>query len=212
LFGDFLNLDGHTLVKFTLIGASATLLVSLCYLLVLGYYWIWWLRDVSAFSLLSISLIYIVSVRNVEHVSGSYRDIVYSVLYCAAFLFTYEILYHFTWPIYLDYFHYPYGLELANFEYLALYMPLVVVPLYLMRKYIRFTRLSLVFASAFGIFWALWILVGFPQFFTIGTFYYPPFVAITDYRNTSLFLNYGSKLVLAGLFISLVSFHPVRRL
>lgn len=162
----------------------------------------------SAFSLLSISSIYIASVRNVERALGSYRAIVYSVLYCVAFLFTYEILYHFTWPIYLDYFHYPYGIELVNLEYFAWYLPLVVIPLYLMRRYVRSTWFSLGFASAFGVFWTAWILIGFPQYFTVGTLYYSPFVSITDYRNTSLFLNYGSKLVLAGLFISLV-FHPL---
>jgi hypothetical protein len=199
-----LNLDRHALVNLTLLGASGAVVVSLYYILVLRYYWIAWLNGVSPFSLLSISLIYMASVRSNESALGASRTIVYSALYCVAFLFSYEIVYHFTWPVYLDYFHYSYGVDLSNLEYLVLGLPLVFVPLYLMRDRIRFTKISVGFALAFVAAWGVWILTGFPQYFTLGTFYYPPIIPISNYWNASLILNFGSKLILAGLFFSMV--------
>jgi hypothetical protein len=162
------------------------------------------LGGISAFSLLSISLIYTVSVRSNERVLGASRAIAYSALYCVAFLSSYELVYHFTWPVYLDYFRYPYGVNLSNLEYLAWHLPLVIIPAYLMRNRIRITRISYGFALAFVMIWSAWILAGFPQYFALGTFYYQPIVSMSDYWSASLVLNFGSKLVFAGLFISMV--------
>ena len=203
-FQDALNLDRHAIVNLTLAGAAGAALVSFYYILVLRYYWITWLNGMSPFSLLSISLIYTASVRNNEGTLGASRTIIYSGLYCGAFLLSYEIVYHFTWPVYLDYFHYPYGVNLTNLEYLALRLPLVIVPLYLMRDSVRIARVSVGLALAFVVTWTVWILTGFPQYFTLGTLYYQPIISISDYWNASLVLNFGSKLVLAGFFLSTV--------
>jgi hypothetical protein len=202
-----LNFDRHALVSLTMVAAAGSTSVSLFYILILRYYWLPWLNNSSAFSLLSVSLIYMASASSNESDLGAARTIIYSALYCVAFVSSYELLYHFTWPVYLDYFGYPYGVNFSNLAYLAVFLPLVIIPLYLIRTRIRITKFTIAFVIVFVVIWAAWILTGFPQYFTIGTFYYRPFFSVSDYWNESLVLNYGSKMVLAGLFLSMVYSH-----
>jgi hypothetical protein len=134
--------------------------------------------------------------------------IVFAILFPAAFLWTYEIIYHFSFPPSPG----PFSLtELGiNLRYLAT-AGLPIIPLILLRKELTFKRISAILLGIFAVMWVFWLLYGYPQYFINGALnggkwliYSPPVLRDTDPWDTSLFLNFGSKTVLAVFFASIL--------
>jgi hypothetical protein len=160
------------------------------------------LGDISTVSLGSVCFLYLLMETRLERDSvptGS--SIVLALLYADVFLQTYEVLYHFTYPVYLNYFRPPF-LNPADLRYIA-FEALLLSPILLVRRQVRLSWLSAALAALFVSIWAVWMLYGFPQYFTNDTYYYEVLTAASRH-NTALVLNFGSKTVLALLFASLV--------
>jgi len=180
------------------------LLASLV-LLAGGQLWIGALGDISTVSFGSVSFLYLLMETRLENDSvPTTSSVVLAVLYANVFLQTYEVLYHFTFPVYLNYFRPPF-LSPADLRYIA-FEALLLSPIVLVRKQVRFGWLSAGLAALFVAVWAAWILYGFPQYFTNDTYYFRVLTAESR-RNTALVLNFGSKTVLALLFASLIRRH-----
>ncbi len=132
------------------------------------------------------------------------ESIVLAILFVNVFLQTYELIYHFTFPVYLNYFRLPF-LNGDAIRYIVLEV-IMLLPLLLVMKNLKMRRLSLMFVFIFAIVWAEWILCGFPQYFSVG-YFYPVFLPAVDPYHLSLYLNFGSKVVLACFFASLLQTH-----
>jgi hypothetical protein len=168
-----------------------------------GRLWIGALGDISTFSVGSVCFLYLLMETRLEKDSvGVGQSIVLAVLYANVFAQTYEVLYHFTFPVYLDYFKPPY-LDGADLRYLAL-EGVMLAPVVLVKKQIRLGVASLALALAFAVVWAVWIMYGYPQYFTTDLFYQQTLAAKGNLRDLSLILNFGSKVILALFFGSLI--------
>ena len=129
--------------------------------------------------------------------------IVFGILFPAAFLATYEIIFHFSFlPA-------PGSNDLQflgeSLRYLAT-EGVVLLPLIFLRKNLAFTRMSATLLVIFAAMWIVWLLYGFPQYFISGNglTYTPILFKTTDTWHTSLFYNFGSKTVFAVFFASLL--------
>ncbi len=79
----------------------------------------------------------------------------------------------------------------------------MVIPLILMRKDLSFKKTSAYALSAFVACWAIWMLFGFPQYFS-SQYFIPPVLHSSDPYHLSIFLNYASKVILAIFFVTLL--------
>jgi len=182
------------------VAAVLALLYSL-YLITLQNYWVAPLGDVSPFSLGSASVLYLLSQYKFSRDGwGRVDSMALGVLFANAFLQTYEIVYHFTFPIYSLSFPFIQGSDL-RFLIVTLAM---VVPLVIMRKDLSFRRSSAYVLVAFALSILVWVLFGFPQYFS-STYYIPPVLHTSDPYRLSLLLNYVSKVILACFFITLLN-------
>ena len=165
--------------------------------------WIGSLGDISTFSVGSMCLLYLLMETRLERDSvGVAQSIVLAVLYANVFAQTYEVLYHFTFPVYLNYLKPPF-LDGADLRYLAL-EGVMLAPIVLVLKQLRLGRASLVLAASFALVWAVWVMYGYPQYFTTDLFYQQALAIKGNLRDLSLVLNFGSKTILALFFGSLV--------
>ena len=170
--------------------------------IVLGQYWIACLGNISSFSLLALALIYLTAESSLTHAGlGRIEAMVLSVLFANGFLQSYEIIYHFSFPVYFNHFNPPF-LDGDGIRYLIERF-LSILPIALIRRQLSFGRLSLVSLLLFMVLWGIWILCGFPQYFAEDAFY-PIIIRASDKYALSLMLNFGSKLVLAVFYISLL--------
>lgn len=182
------------------IGAFVGLAVSLV-LIILGQYWIAPLGGVTSFSIAAFSGLYLVMNRRLSKDGVSKGlSIVLSILYVNVFVQAFELVYHFTFPVYFYYFRPPF-FGGNDVRYLLLEV-IMILPIFLVRKQLRFGLLSKVFAIAFVGVWTIWILFGFPQYFS-NSLYYPQILTSPDPYRLSLSLNFGSKSLLAFFFGSL---------
>jgi hypothetical protein len=127
------------------------------------------------------------------------QAVVLAILFANAFLQAYEITYHFTFPVYLNYFRFPF-LNGDGIRFLFL-DGIMLLPLVLIKKYLSLTRLTWLLLVIFLLVWGAWILYGFPQYFAEG-YYFPRLLETSDPFHTSLYLNFGSKALLACFFAS----------
>jgi hypothetical protein len=177
-------------------------LVLSIYLILEGELWIGILGGVSSISIAIVSGLYVVTEYCLSRSGRApVESIVLAVLFVNVFLQTYELVYHFTFPVYLNYFRPPF-LNGDAIRYIVLEV-IMLLPLLLVRKNIKLRRLSVMFVFIFILVWAEWILCGFPQYFS-GGYFYPIFIPTNDPYHLSLYLNFGSKVVLAGFFASLL--------
>jgi len=172
------------------------------YLIVVrGELWIGLLGGVSSISVAMMGVLYILTeYRLSKSGAAPVESIVLAALFVNVFLQSYELIYHFTFPVYLNYFKLPF-LNGAGIRYIAL-EAVMLLPLLLVRKNLGMRRLSMMFVFIFAIVWAEWILCGFPQYFS-SNYFYPVLLPTNDPYNLSIYLNFGSKIVLAGFFASL---------
>ncbi len=177
-------------------------LVASIVLVLAGKLWVSALGGVSAVSLGCVcGLYYLMCSRLRQDGMGRGQSMVLAVLFANVFAQTYEVVYHFTFPVYFNYFSPPF-FSGADVRFAAL-EAVVMMPVFLVRRHLRFGRLSALLLLLFAGIWSVWILYGFPQYFAVGTFY-PRVLSSADPYHLSLLLNFGSKTVLALLFGSLV--------
>jgi hypothetical protein len=135
-------------------------------------------------------------------------SIIFGILFPAAFLSTYEIIYHFSFlPSPTSSILSQLG---ADLRYLAT-EGVVILPLILLRKSLVFRRISGALLIIFGAIWIVWLLYGFPQYYISGM-PYPPVLKTSDPWHTSLFYNFGSKTVLAVFFASILKMSYAKEL
>jgi hypothetical protein len=98
------------------------------------------------------------------------------------------------------------GIRYLLIEFLA------ICPIILMRKHLSFKKWTQALIIFFAAVWIVWILYGFPQYFVEG-YFYPTILRTGNPFSLALTLNFGSKIILAMFFISLLdSWHPLSSL
>jgi len=167
------------------------------YRIVLRQFWIGFLGGTSPFTLGSVAILYLLSEYTLSGEGVEQTDaMILSILFAYAFVETFELIYHFSFPIYIA----RAGGEEIRFLILH---GTVILPVFLLRKHFSYDRLSKVLLSLFIFIWVVWILYGFPQYFVDG-YYYPKVFKTEDPFTLSLVLNFTSKTVLAAFFASLL--------
>jgi len=185
-------------------GARAACLLAIGYSLYLIYlqnFWIAPLGSISSFSLASAAVLYLLSQYQFARDGWSKVDsIVLGALFASAFLATYNIIYHFTFPIYSSSFPFILGSDL-KFLIIELAM---AIPVFLVRKNLSFKRSSLYALVAFAASMILWILFGFPQYYS-GQYFVTPLIRMSDAYHVSLIFNFSSLVIFASFFATLLN-------
>lgn len=166
-----------------------------------GRIWVVQIGSISSISLASTSVIYAVSQYRFQSVGYSeLKSMVLGVLFANAFLQCYEIVYGLTWGLSALISDPPVtGTEVRTF----LLWLVMASPIILVREHLRFKRTSAALLGATGVVWLAWILYGFPQYYVSG-YFFPQVLETTDPYHLSLWLNFGSKALLAALFVSML--------
>jgi len=190
--------------------ASISAVVISTIMIVLRQYWIEALGNMSPFSLGSAALVYLLSEKSLTEARTSWFDaIILSILYSNVFLQSYELIYHFSYPVYLNYFKPPFLLgEDLRYSILG---SLQILPVFMLRRHLSFKKTSIAAMVVFASIWIVWILYGFPQYFS-NDYFYPRIFKTDDPFVTSLLLNFSSKPILALFFISLLEAGAVNSL
>lgn len=171
-------------------------------LVAVGQFWVGALGNISPVSIGAVCGLYVLADRRFEKDGVSRgQSIILAVLFANAFVQSFEVIYHFTFPVYLNYLKPPF-LNGDDIRYLAL-EGVMLLPALLVRKHLRFGFLSTLLISFFAFGWVLWVLYGFPQYFAEGLFY-PQILPASDPYHLSLLLNFGLKAILALFFASLL--------
>jgi hypothetical protein len=168
-------------------------------------YWVDNVGGVSAFTLGCVSGLYLLSENTLTKNLHTPDSVILSILYAASFVTSYEVIYHFTFPVYLNYLHPPF-LGGQEIRYLVT-NGVIILPVFLMTKHLKVKRTGLILLTAFVATWTTWILYGFPQYFA-NDYYYPIFLKTEDPYTLSLTLNFGSKVLLAAFFGSCLTPRP----
>jgi hypothetical protein len=188
-------------------------------LLAQGNVWVVQVGSVSAVSIASVSVIYVMSQYRFR--SSGYADLsslVLGVLFANAFLQCYEIVYSLTWDLsgvvkVLGGFTYDPPSSFTGTDLRMLLLWLVMAsPILLVRQHLRFSALSAVLLSLTGVVWLVWVLYGFPQYYLTG-YFFPQVLKTADSYGLSLWLNFGSKALMAAFFVSILEpLNALRRL
>ncbi len=183
---------------------AAALLVFLAALVLTyeGRLWVTPIGDVSSISVGSVSVIY--ALGEYRFRNSGYSDtksVVLGVLFANAFLQCYEVIYGLTFALaaVLNDPPTPTGADVRTF---VLWL-VMISPILLVHDYLRFRWTSALLLTLTGAVWVLWVLYGFPQYYYSGY----PFAQVlktSDPFHLSLWLNFGSKALLAAFFVSLL--------
>lgn len=127
------------------------------------------------------------------------------ILFCS--VFGWEAIFHYTFPIYLNYFKFPFiNLQVSN-----AYLPIgIFLAWFIAYQYkqgsIYISKYVKVCFLLFITLFIFWILNGFPQFFKLGVIYYSDIINIglKDSYLGILFLNYLDKILFSLIFIFLL--------
>ena len=182
------------------LAAIAGLLVSVI-LVALGQYWVAAFGGISSVSFGGACGLYILAYENFKTDTGKGQSIVLAILFANVCLQTYEVVYHFAFPVYFNYFKPPYFVT-DDVRYLA-FEGTMLLPIVLVRRRLKFGPWSKILLTFFALIWAVWILSGFPQYFVTG-YFYPTVLPAPDPYRLSLVLNFGSKAILILFFASLL--------
>jgi hypothetical protein len=167
-----------------------------------GQIWVVQVGSVSSISLASVSVVYALSQYRFKSVGYTeMKSIVLGVLFANAFLQCYELAYGLTWGLSALTYDPPSltGTELRTF----LLWLVMISPVFLVHEHLRFKRASAALLSLTVAVWAVWILYGFPQYYLSG-YFFPQVLKTSDPYHLSLWLNFGSKALLAVFFVSLL--------
>jgi len=183
------------------VAASFALLASLVWTLE-GQLWVAQIGDVSSISVGSVSVIYVLSQYRFKSVGYTeMKSIVLGVLFANAFLQCYELIYGLTFSlsaIVRD----PPALTGTDVRTFLLWL-IMISPILLVHEHLRFKWTSAALLSLTGAVWVVWILYGFPQYYYSG-YAFAQVLKTSDPFHLSLWLNFGSKALLAVFFVSLL--------
>jgi hypothetical protein len=179
------------------------IIVSL-YLIAQHQFLVYSLGGLSSISLGSVGALFILSDYSFSKPGGMDRlnSMIFAILFCGGFLWIYEVIYHFSFPIT------PVTIsEVGNAaRYLAI-AALPILPLVLLRQRLAFTKISAALLSIFILMWVFWFLYGFPQYTYCcnGNWYtWSPILKTSNPWDTSLLFDFGSKTILAVCFASIL--------
>jgi len=167
-----------------------------------GQIWVGQVGDVSSISLASVSVIYVLGQYRFRSVGYTeMKSIVLGVLLANAFLQCYELIYGLTWGLSALLSDPPTvtGTDLRTF----LLWIVMISPILLVHEHLSFKRTSAALLSLTGAVWVVWILYGFPQYYLSG-YFFPQVLKTSDPFHLSLWLNFGSKALLAVFFVSML--------
>jgi hypothetical protein len=178
-------------------GALAGLVVSLV-LIVEGQLWVGALGDVSAVSVGCVCVLYPASQYRFRHGGyGNLDSIILGILFSNAFLQSYEVIYNFTFA--LD----PPSVIGTEARMIVLWA-IMISPILLVRKQLRFRWPSATLLLLLALIWITWVLYGYPQYYLPSYYVLPTILKTQDAFHLSLWLNFGTKALLAALFVSLL--------
>ncbi len=167
-----------------------------------GQIWVGQVGDVSSVSLASVSVIYVLGQYRFRSVGYSImKSVVLGVLLANAFLQCYELAYGLTWGL-SGLLSDPPTLTGTDVRTFLLWV-VMISPILLVHEHLRFKRTSALLISLTGAVWVVWILYGFPQYYLSG-YFFPQVLKTSDPFHLSLWLNFGSKALLAVFFVSLL--------
>ena len=191
----------HRFVLGSYVGAFVVFLASLA-LTFEGRLWVSQLGDVSSVSLASVSVIYVLSQHRFRSVGYSEaKSVVLGVLFANAFLQVYELIYGLTFVLSGTLAGSP-SISGTQARTIVLWI-IMISPVLLVREHLTFNRTSGALLAVLGAVWVTWMLYGFPQYYYSG-YAFPQILMTTDSFHLSLWLNFGSKALLAALFVSLL--------
>jgi hypothetical protein len=167
-----------------------------------GRLWVVQIGAVSSISVGSVSVIYALSQYRFKSVGYTgMKSIVLGVLFANAFLQCYELIYGLTFSlsaIMSD----PPTLTGTDVRTFLLWL-IMISPIFLVHEHLRFKWSSAALLSLIGAVWVVWILYGFPQYYYSG-YAFAQVLTTSDPFHVSLWLNFGSKALLAVFFVSLL--------
>jgi hypothetical protein len=201
------------MMRAVILASYVAALIVFCASLILiarGQIWVVQVGSVSAVSIGSVSAIYVVSQYRFRSVGyADLSSLVLGVLFANAFLQCYEIVYSLTWDLSgvvkaVGGFAYDPPSSFTGTDLRMLLLWLVMAsPLLLVRQHLRFSALSAVLLSLTGVVWLVWVLYGFPQYYLTG-YFFPQVLKTADPYGLSLWLNFGSKALMAAFFVSVL--------
>ncbi len=167
-----------------------------------GQIWVGQVGDVSSVSLASVSVIYVLSQDRFRRAGYTeMKSIILGVLFANAFLQCYELAYGVTWGLSALASDPP---TLTGTDVRTFLLWLVMIsPILLVREHLRVRWASTALLSLTGAVWVLWILYGFPQYYVAG-YFFPQVLRTSDPFHLSLWLNFGTKALLALFFVSML--------
>ena len=167
-----------------------------------GQLWVGQIGDVSSISVGSVSVIYVLSQYRFKSVGYSgMKSIVLGVLFANAFLQCYELIYGMTFSL-SALLSDPPTLTGTDVRTFLLWL-IMISPILLVHEHLRFKWTSAALLSLTGAVWVVWILYGFPQYYYSG-YAFAQVLKTSDPYHLSLWLNFGSKALLAVFFVSLL--------
>lgn len=189
--------------EWTLRALAIVAIIFALTVLALHQFLIYTLGYISTISLASAGALFILAEYSFNKYEGLSKldSIIFGILFPAAFLETYEIIYHFSFT------------PAPHFNTLAVIgggirflvtNGVVILPFVYLRRSLKFRRSSAIILAIFAALWLVWLLYGYPQYYSSGPMYYPPVLKTSNYWDTSLILNFGSKAVLAIFFASIL--------
>jgi len=181
--------------------AAAAFIVALV-LTYQGAIWVGPLGGVSSVSVGSVAVIYAI---------GQYRfkdtgfpeatSAVLAVLFADAFLQVYEVLYNLTFGL-ASVVNDPVTVSGTEVRMLLLW-GIMILPAYLVLGSLRLKRLGVAALALTAILWVVWILYGFPQYY-LTSYSFHQYLLTDNSFYVSLWLNFGTKALLAVFFVSLL--------
>ena len=197
------RLDGPT--HLVVLGSYFAALLAFGISLVLtfeGQLWVVPLGDVSSISVGSVAVIYALSQYRFKSAGCTeMKSIVLGVLFANAFLQCYELVYGLTFSL-SAVLNDPIAVTGTDVRTFLLWL-IMISPILLVHENLRFRWTSAILLSLLGAVWVVWILYGFPQYYYSG-YAFVQVLNTTDPFHLSLWLNFGSKVLMAVLFVSLL--------
>lgn len=192
---------GRSLVLCSYLAALLVFLLSLA-LTVEGSLWVTQIGDVSSISVGSVAVIYAFGQHRFRRGGyGEGKAVVLGVLFANAFLQCYEVLYGLTFALGAVLGDPP---TLTGTDVRTFVLWLVMIsPILLVREQLRFRWWSAALLALTGAVWVAWVLFGYPQYYYSG-YVFPQVLRTSDPFHLSLWLNFGSKALLATFFLSLL--------
>jgi hypothetical protein len=162
----------------------------------------------SIFTVIPSGIIIILSLNSKKLTKKSDLEVTLStlgMLFCS--VFGWEAIFHYAFPVYLNYFKFPF----INFQESNIYLPAgIFLSLFIAHQYkhgnIYMNKHAKICFILFIMLFAFWILNGFPQFIKLGVVYYPDVVNIglKDSYLGILLLTYLDKILFTLIFVFLL--------